>query len=43
MNKEDDDDWFKEVCEREKERKLKETNMSTNTSNNVNNNEVERK
>ena len=43
LNKEDDDDWFKEVCEREKERKLKETNMSTNTSNNVNNNEVERK
>ena len=38
LNKEDDDDWFKEVCEREKERKLKETNMSTNTSNNINTN-----
>ena len=38
LNKEDDDEWFKEVCEKEKERKLKETNMSTNTANNINNN-----
>jgi len=38
LNKEDDDDeWFKEVCGREKERKLKETNMPANTSNNINN------
>ncbi len=48
MNKEDDEQWFKEVCEREKEKekekKLKETSPSTNSNNNginnINGNEI---
>ena len=44
LNKEDDEQWFKEVCERERERekekekKLKENNMPTNSINNNSNN-----
>ena len=48
LNKEDDEQWFKEVCEREKEKekekKLKETSPSTNSNNNginnINGNEI---